>query len=154
VLFRSDGSWPYGEKPDLAWVDGFHTGYVLDALMTCVGTGLAPDALTALENGLAYYRDNLFLADGTPRYSTRSVYPVETQSAAQGIQTFALASEHDPAFMDDAWRVCDYAMTRLRNPDGTFVFRRGRVLTIRQPHVRWVVAPMLLALARLLARSR
>src|SRR5436190_2436716 len=32
---RPDGSWPYGEREDLAWVDGFHTGYVLVSLLTC-----------------------------------------------------------------------------------------------------------------------
>ena len=26
------GLWPYGQGPDLAWVDGFHTAYVLDGL--------------------------------------------------------------------------------------------------------------------------
>ena len=30
---RADGSWPYGEQRGLEWVDGFHTGYVLDALL-------------------------------------------------------------------------------------------------------------------------
>ena len=29
---RSDGAWPYGEAPGLSWIDGFHTGYVLDCL--------------------------------------------------------------------------------------------------------------------------
>ena len=32
---RPDGSWLYGERPDLAWVDGYHHGYVLDALRVC-----------------------------------------------------------------------------------------------------------------------
>ena len=26
---RADGSWLYGERSDLSWIDGFHTGYVL-----------------------------------------------------------------------------------------------------------------------------
>src|SRR5262249_4245616 len=28
---RPDGSWNYGEKANLRWVDNFHTGYVLDS---------------------------------------------------------------------------------------------------------------------------
>src|SRR5204862_543544 len=34
-LQRDDGSWPYAERPGLQWVDGYHTGYVLDSLIAC-----------------------------------------------------------------------------------------------------------------------
>ncbi len=37
AMQRPDGSWPYSEGPDGMgdWVDNFHTGYVLDALLRC-----------------------------------------------------------------------------------------------------------------------
>ena len=36
----ADGSWPYGAEPYLGWIDSFHTGYVLDALLTCLQAGV------------------------------------------------------------------------------------------------------------------
>ena len=76
---RPDGSWPYGELPNLSWVDNFHTGYVLDALRTCadceVGAAEADEAWT---KGIAYYGRQMFLAEARPSItrtsSTRSTH--------------------------------------------------------------------------------
>ena len=109
---RPDGSWPYGEQPGLQWVDGFHTGYVLEALLACERAGVG-DVGPALERGLAFYRDRLFLADGTAKYYVDDVFPVDAQCVAQGIQTFALASLSGRDFQQPAWRVFDFAQGRM-----------------------------------------
>jgi hypothetical protein len=142
---RPDGSWPYGELPHLDWVDNFHTGYVLECLWICRDTG---EAGPALERGLDYYRDALFLEDGTPKYKPDSTYPVDSQCVAQAIQTFARTG-----LLEDAWRTFDFAQRRMRGRDGLFAFQRRRLWTNRTPHVRWTVAPMMLALAHLLEAS-
>lgn len=64
---RPDGSWPYGELANLGWVDNFHTGYVLDALRTCIDSGIGgTDAENAWHRGVSFYQRTLFLSDGTP----------------------------------------------------------------------------------------
>jgi hypothetical protein len=151
---REDGSWPYGERPSLRWVDNFHTGYVLDSLRWCVdGEVGGAAAEEGWRRGLDFYGRRLFLADGTPKYLASSVYPIDAQCAAQGIQTFALAARHEPQFLERAWQVAEFALQRMRRSDGLFVFQRRRLWTNRLPHVRWVVAPMLLALTCLLERT-
>ena len=145
---RPDGSWPYGEQPGLQWVDGFHTGYVLEALLACERAGVG-DVGPALERGLAFYRDRLFLADGTAKYYVDDVFPVDAQCVAQGIQTFALASLSGRDFQQPAWRVFDFAQRRMQRRDGAYVFQRRRLWVNRTPHIRWVQAPMMLALTRL-----
>lgn len=147
---RPDGSWPYGEEPHLAWVDNFHTGYVLEALMTCEQAGLGGELGGAIDRGLAFARRELFLAEGTPKYTPSSTFPVDAQCVAQAIQTFALAAHRDPANRALAWRVFAVAHG-MRRRDGAFVFQRRRWWTNATPHVRWVAAPMLLALTHLLA---
>ncbi len=139
-----NGAWPYGEEPHLRWVDGFHTGYVLDALRDCIRAGLPSASNEALDRGLSFYRRALFLEDGTPKYTTRSTFPIDIQCVAQGIQTFALAG--------DPWAltVFRFALQRMRRPDGAFAFQRRRLWRNVAPHVRWGQAPMLLALAQLL----
>ncbi len=149
---RTDGSWPYGERPDLAWTDNFHTGYVLEALMRCRAAGTTAERLdAALEHGLGFYRRHLFRADGAPKYLGSSLYPIDMQCAAQGIVTFALAARLDSAHAEMAWRVARFALANMRRPDGAFIFQRRRMWSNRTPHIRWCQAPMLLALMHLLA---
>ena len=148
---RPDGSWPYGERPNLTWVDGFHTGYVLDALRRCADAGVAPaESEEAWARGMRFYRRELFLADGTPKYERRSVLPIDAQCVAQGIQTFSIAACHDSAYAESARAVFAFALRRMFTADGLPVFQRNRLWTNRTPHMRWVVAPMLLALAHLI----
>ena len=147
---RGDGSWPYGERPDTTWIDGFHTGYVIDALRVCADAGLDDRADAAYWRGLDFYEHALLLADGTPRYSTTSVHPIDSQSVAQAIQTFALASALEPARIEPARRVLRFALRRMRRSDGLPIFQRRRLWANRSLHPRWVVAPTMLALAHLM----
>jgi hypothetical protein len=147
---REDGSWPYAERPGLLWVDGYHTGYVLDALLACRDAGVEAIAGATIDRGLDHYRRALFLPDGTPKYTTGSVHPIDVQCVAQGIQTFALASRLRPELLPQASLVFELARRRMQRPDGGFVYQRDRFWTVRTPHVRWAGAPMLLALTHLL----
>jgi hypothetical protein len=149
---RPDGSWPYGERPNLGWVDNFHTGYVLDSLADCAAAEIE-GADEALDRGLAFYRDALFLADATPKYYADSVYPLDMQCVAQGIQTLARASRRDPSSLEQAWDVLDWACRRMRWASGMFAFQRRRLWTNRSSHMRGVVAPMVLALTELLSAA-
>lgn len=146
---RPDGSWPYGERPNLKWVDGFHTGYVLDALMRCHEAGVHPGLEESIDRGLDYYRDRLILPDGTPKYFHDNTYPVDGQCVAQAIQTFAMASARRPDLIETSWRVLGYGLRRMRRSDGAFYFQRRRFWINPAPHVRWVQAPIFNALAYL-----
>ncbi len=148
---RPDGSWPYGERPDLEWVDGFHSGYVLDALRVCADAGVDERAEPAWRRGLEFWRANLFGADGIPRYFATETYPIDTQSAAQGIQTLALASAHDPTCLDQAWQVFEWMLANMQREDGLFYFQRRRRWVNPMPHVRWTETCMLLGLVHLLS---
>jgi hypothetical protein len=146
---RADGSWAYGEQPHLNWVDNFHTGYVLDSLMSSTSAGVDVDGGAALARGLAYYRRALFLDDGTPKYTPSSVYPIDAQCVAQAIQTMALADSCDHSYGTFAWRVFDFACQRMRQSNGCYLFQRRRLWSNAAPHIRWVAAPMLQALTLL-----
>jgi len=148
---RPDGSWAYGESPGLGWVDNFHTGYVLDALRACADAGVAAEeAETAWRRGIVYYRRRLFLPDGTPKYYPEKAYPIDAQCVAQGIQTLAIAAPHEPGAAAQAGTVLDFALRRMVRRDGLPIFQRRRFWVNRAVHVRWVAAPMLLALSHLL----
>jgi hypothetical protein len=152
---RSDGSWLYGEQPHLGWVDGFHTGYVLDCLLDCAQTAVGgAGAERAWSRGLAFYAGNLIEPDGTPRATVQSRYPVDGQSAAQAIQTLSRGASLQPELAARRWDVLRYVVRRMRRRDGSFAFQRERLWTNRTAHPRWVEAPMLAALTHLIASTR
>jgi hypothetical protein len=151
---RADGSWPYGETPGLSWVDGFHTGYVLDCLLTCVESGIGGGhAERAWRDGLRFYADALVDPDGTPRYKPDSRYPVDGLCAAQAIQTLARATRLEPSVGARCWSVFSCARNRLARRDGAFAFERERLWLNRTAHPRWVQAPMLTALTHLIGTA-
>ena len=125
---RPDGSWLYGEQPNLAWVDGYHHGYVLDALRVCADAGLDDRLPEAVSRGLEFYERELILPDGTPRYFSHKTYPIDSQSVAQAIQTFSIAASWDPSYIEPARRVFDWSLRNMRRSDGLFMFQRRRLL--------------------------
>ena len=145
---KPDGSWPYGELPHLGWVDGFHTGYVLDSVLTCVesGVGVATGE-AAWRRGLRFFVTALIEAGGTPRYTPASRYPVDGQCVAQAIQTLSRAAEREPDLAARRWSVLRFALDHFARHDGAFYFQRERFWTNRIAHPRWVQSPMLEALA-------
>jgi hypothetical protein len=147
---RSDGAWPYGERSNLAWVDNFHTGYVLDSLRFCRDAGLDPRLDEAIARGLDYYARHLFLADGTPKYYDDNIYPIDSQCYAQAIQTLAIAADDDPRYLELGHRVLTWTLANMRRRDGAFKFQRRRFWVNPAAHVRGTMASMLLGMAYLL----
>jgi len=148
---RPDGSWPYAEGGVGGWVDNFHTGYVLDALLRCAHALDDGAALAGWHRGLACFRERLFEPNGAPRFTTERLHPIDGQCVAQSIETFALGSALHPELLADARRVLDYGLEHMRRSDGAFYFQRQRRFVNRAPHMRWVQAPMLSALVSLIA---
>ncbi len=78
---RSDGSWPYGEGRWQKWVDSFHSGFNLSALLAyqvVTGDGNLTDILNV---GYEFYTHSFFAEDGTPKYLPKSLYPIDIHSA-------------------------------------------------------------------------
>jgi hypothetical protein len=146
---RPDGSWPYGERADLGWVDGHHTGYVLDSLLRCMEADDRPELRDAYFRGLGYYRRALFAAGGIPMYMADRKWPIDAQAVAQAISTLSLASEMEPVALAQARQVCSFALRHMRRSDGAYLFQRRRLWRNATPHVRWAQAPMLDALTLL-----
>ncbi|MEO7971820.1 MAG: delta-aminolevulinic acid dehydratase, partial [bacterium] len=75
---RGDGAWPYGVAANQAWVDNFHTAYVLQSLSLITKRCAAADASRfseALQRGYKFWRERFFLADGWPKYYDDALYP-------------------------------------------------------------------------------
>ena len=143
-----DGSVPYGEGPGLAWVDGHHTGFVVEAMADVSGRVGQLALRPVVDATASFYRRHLFGADGWPRPRPGARYPIDVIAAAQGIQTFARLGGD---YLSTASAVVDFTVRRLRSPSGGFHYQRQRLHVKRVPYARWADAPMCLALAFLSA---
>jgi hypothetical protein len=144
---RRDGSWPYGQGPRLAWVDGFHTGYVLLRLEQAA-TLLGIDVRTPLERGAVHYLRNLF--DGAlPRYFAGGRTRRDPNNDATAVRMAAWAAGHGFARIDFAVSVLTAVADRypgLGTASQTDNPRGNRALW-ESP--RWSAAPLLDALTAL-----
>ncbi len=149
----ADGSWYYGEGLRWRWVDGYHTGFVLDALYWFMQG--ADDRLyeTHLQRGMDYYRRHLFVGVKPKHYSTNT-YPIDIQVVAQAIQTFALIPEKYGGDLGWSEHIANWAIQHMQDPTGYFYFRHHRFMTNKTPVLHWGQSTMLAALALLLQRRQ
>jgi len=150
---RADGSWYYGEGLRWRWVDGYHTGFVLDALYWYTQSSGDNQYETHLRRGMDYYRQYLFSGVKPKHYSTHP-YPIDIQVVAQAIQTFALIPETYHGNLDWSEQVARWAIEHMQDPSGYFYFRKHRFMTNKTPCLHWGQSTMLAALALLLQRKR
>lgn len=145
-----DGSWYYGTKPQHQWIDNFHTGFVLECLFDYINFTSKFELRSNLKRGLKFYRDNFFLADGTPKYYHDRIYPVDIHSCAQSIITLVKLAPVSGQNQELAEKVALWTLSNIQNLQGYFYFQKKRFFTNRTAYMRWSQAWMLKALVTLL----
>lgn len=145
---HEDGSWYYSERPSSQWIDSFHTGFNLESLRWCLECSGLSQFENAYRAGVEFYAKTFFLADGTPKYFSDRTYPIDIHAAAEAISFFSSAgSEYRPL----AGTILTWTLLHMRNRNGSFGYRKGRVLSVRIPYMRWSESWMFRALAAYLA---
>ena len=149
---RPDGSWWYAEDSKFHWIDGFHTGYNLDSLRHYIA-GTGDETYTAaMMKGLDYYKRHFFGEDGCPAYYHNRVQPIDSQCAAQAIETLANFGAVDPESLELAQRVALWTIRNMQDPDGHFYYRCYPLMKARAPMLHWAQATTYRGLALLLSR--
>lgn len=139
------GWWPYGESSHHNFVDGFHTGYNLEAL-TLVEQLAGIELSKTIETGLKDYSVHFFGLDGEPYYYRDRPLPIDCHSAAQGALTFLLVKP-DAHREQLAVAIIDWATRYMwDNQKGRFFYQKTWA-TNRINYFRWTQAWMLLAVA-------
>jgi hypothetical protein len=147
---RPDGSWPYGEGPGLEFVDGFHTGYVLDCLLAVSADH--PEAVTAIERGARYYTDHFFGPQGEA-WLWPDRRPEDAHAAGTGLGTLAGLVERGLAEHELLERVAERVITHTIR-DGHAVCRRWGRLRTTVRYIRWCDAHVALGLASAAGHAR
>lgn len=134
------GAWVYGERSHHQFIDGFHTGYNLEALNLVREVTNTTLFDHAIETGLKYYKENLFLADGTPKYYHNEKYPLDMHSAAQAILTLLKVnySEENQVLVEKiiSWSI----MNLYSDVNQRFIYQKNRWFTNKINYLRWTQA--------------
>ncbi|HLO16151.1 MAG TPA: hypothetical protein VK206_15060, partial [Anaerolineales bacterium] len=115
------GAWFYttDSQQSLIAHDNYHTGMILDALLSYEqATGDLRFHRNWLE-GLCFYRDQLFLSNGAPKWCHTKALPHDVHGSAQGILTFSLAGD-----LEQACKIADWGLANFYKQDGNFSYQR------------------------------
>ncbi|MBW2059819.1 MAG: hypothetical protein JRJ26_20235 [Deltaproteobacteria bacterium] len=144
---RPDGSWWYAEDPKYHWIDNFHTGYNLDSLKIYVESTGDDNYRGELERGFRFFVEHFFEPDGCPRYYHNRTQPIDSQCAAQAIETLAHFSENYPSALNLALKVANWWIREMQDPSGYFYYRKYPLIKAKAPMLHWSQAVTYRALA-------
>jgi hypothetical protein len=145
-----DGSWTYGISPKDAFIDNFHTGYVLVCLLRIKASLNINEFDNAIIKGYHFWKDNFFLTDGTPKYYVNNLFPIDIHCVAQGIITYLMFKDIDCEALYKATQLTKWGIKNFQDETGYFYYQINRHWINKIPYMRWSQAWMRLALVELL----
>ncbi len=153
---KPNGSWTYGSQLRHAWVDNFHTAYVLLSLHRISDSipALESEIRGSFKKGLEFWLKNFFLADGTPKYFDSSIYPIDIHSAAAAIVALCEFSGGDKRCLPLAEKVAAWTISNMRDREGFFYYQVKKDRTDKTSYMSWAQAWMMNALAQLIEKQK
>ncbi|KKD59392.1 aspartate-semialdehyde dehydrogenase [Grimontia sp. AD028] len=137
---KDDGSWVYGTRHHHQFIDGFHTGYNLEALDVISRSLKTNEFDEAIEKGLRYYKSNLFEANGTAKYYSDNLYPLDMHSVSQAILTLLkVGKTKDDLLLTE--KIIETSIKQMYLPkENRFIYQSGRYFSNKVNYMRWTQA--------------
>lgn len=143
---REDGAWVYGLLPVQGWVDSFHTGYNLDALIAYEEQTGDTKYHSYIELGFDYYIKNMFESDGTPKYYDNKTYPIDIHCPGQCFVTLSrLHKNGEYRALED--KVMAWTLANMQDKKGYFYYQLKKGLSSKISYMRWSNAFMFCAMS-------
>ncbi|PKG37532.1 aspartate-semialdehyde dehydrogenase [Psychromonas sp. Urea-02u-13] len=135
-----DGSWVYGSRHHHQFIDGFHTGYNLEALQMIKDSLNTSQFDDAIDKGFKYYKAELFESDGTAKYYNTNVYPLDMHCVSQAIFTLVKVGKTD-IDITFAKKVIQRSIDTLYIENkAQFVYQKTKSSTNEINYIRWTQA--------------
>ena len=138
---KEDGSWVYGVASNQAWIDSFHTGFNLECIFEYMEYTGDKAPLKSFEKGFAFYVENFFLEDGTPKYYHNKTYPLDIHSPAQFIATLVRTKKFS-SYSEKAETVMNWTILNMQDKKGYFYYQLKKGVSSKIPYMRWAQAWM------------
>lgn len=135
-----DGSWVYGSRHHHQFIDGFHTGYNLEALNLIRKVLAVTEFDESISKGLAFYKQMLFATNGAANYYHNNPYPYDMHTVAQAVITLLEVggSQEDIALAE---KTMQWSITELYLPkQKRFVYQKTARYTNKVNYMRWTQA--------------
>lgn len=143
---NEDGSWVYGMLPVQSWIDSFHTGYNLDALITYQNISKDYSFSYSIEKGYNYYIYNFFKTDGTPKYYNNKTYPIDIHCPAQLLVTISrFKSFTENKLLVE--KVINWTIKNMQDRNGYFYYQLKNGVSSKISYMRWSNAFMFNAIS-------
>ena len=133
---RNDGAWVYGMLPVQNWVDSFHTGYNLDALIAYQEMTGDESFKRYIEKGFNYYIQHFFEQDGTPKYYDNRMFPIDIHCPGQLFVTLSRLHEFGN-HRDLAERVIQWTILNMQDKKGYFYYQLKSGISSKISYMRW-----------------
>ena len=149
---EKDGSWVYGLLPVQSWKDSLHTGYNLDAIAVYSKFCDDDSYENHIKKGLAFYLNNFFSADGTPKYYHDKIFPIDIHCPGQlwvTLSTLQMWKKNHSL----SQRVFEWTLVNMQDKKGYFYYQIKKGLSSKIPYMRWSNAFMFNALSHYLSEA-
>ena len=146
---RDDGAWVYGMLPIQNWVDSFHTGYNLDALIAYQEITGDENFKRYIEKGFNYYIQHFFEQDGTPKYYNSSMFPIDIHCPAQLFVTLSRLHKFSD-YRALAEKVMLLTILNMQDKKGYFYYQLKPKISSKISYMRWSNAFMFNAMSHYL----
>ncbi|MBD8490056.1 delta-aminolevulinic acid dehydratase [Echinicola sp. CAU 1574] len=147
-----DGSWVYGLLPIQNWIDSFHTGYNLDALMFYQKFTGDTKYKANIDKGFDFYIHNFFEKQGIPKYYHDQTYPIDIHCPGQLFVTLNVLGKFE-VHQNLAESVSKWTIDHMQDKSGYFYYQLKRGVSSKIPYMRWSNAFMFNALSCFLKES-
>lgn len=144
---QENGAWVYGTLPVQSWVDSFHTGYNLDALIAYQELTGDDKYNAYIEKGFDYYIKHFFEKDGTPKYYDNKTYPIDIHCPGQLLVTLHRLHKYNDSYRELAESVLTWSISNMQDSKGYFYYQIKPGISSKIPYMRWSNAFMFHALS-------
>jgi rhamnogalacturonyl hydrolase YesR len=143
---HNNGSWAYGMLPVQSWIDSFHTGYNLDALIAYQKKTGDDIFKQNISKGFDFYINSFFEEDGTPKYYYNKMYPIDIHCPGQLFVTLSRLGIFNQ-YEKLAEKVLDWAIKNMQDKKGYFYYQLKKGVSSKISYMRWSNAFMFNALS-------
>lgn len=133
---NADGSWYYSTLSFHQWIDNFHTGFNLEAIIEYRRFSGDHSFDQHIEKGMKYYLETFFDKEGRSAYYNNSLYPIDIHAPSQLFVTLHKAGifKENKELAD---RVLQWTVKHMQSPQGYFYYQKRKYLTNKISYMRW-----------------
>lgn len=146
---NTDGSWFYADSPKSAWIDSYHTGYILDCLDSYQKLSKDGSYHQNIIKGFDYFKKTFIEPSGLVKTYSDKMYPIDCTSVGQTVLTLLRFNNVETARIVIEKTISDMYDTQ----NHFFYYRKYSDRINKTAFMRWSQAWMIVAMSYYLTKD-